>query len=76
MSKPANKATAAKTLAEITNILNKMIGIADDKLSQIAGESSDEAARDALLIAINDIDEQTDALRHWLSRGYSVASDD
>jgi hypothetical protein len=76
MTAPANKATASKTLAEIANLLNKMTGIADDKLSQIAGEDSDEAARDALLVAINDLDDQMLRMRDLITRGYSVASCD
>ena len=67
------KQTAHKTLAAIAEVINKMAGIADDRISQIAGEENDAAARDALLIAVNDIDGQMEALRDMITRGYSVA---
>ena len=67
---------AHKALAAIAEVINKMTGIADDKISQIAGEQSDAAARDALLVAYVGIDERMDELRTLLTRAYSIANDE
>ena len=67
--------SAHKTLASLAKIIGQMASIADDRLSQMAGEASDEAAIDALLIATYDIDEKMDALRGLLTRAYSIADE-
>lgn len=70
-----NTATqASQALNQMINTLNKMIGEADDRLSQIAGEASEAAQKDALLIAYVKIDEQMEILKAQLARAYSIAS--
>ncbi len=69
------KQNAHKALAAIAEVINKMAGIADDKISQIAGEASDAAACDALLIATNDIDDKMALLRDLITRAYSIAGE-
>lgn len=64
---------ASKSLNQIINTLNKMIGEADDRLSQIAGEACEQAQKDALLIAYTHIDEQMETLKAQLARAYSIA---
>lgn len=65
---------ASQVLNQIINTLNKMIGEADDRISQIAAESSAAAQKDALLIAYTHIDEQMETLKAQLARAYSIAS--
>jgi hypothetical protein len=65
---------ASQTLSQMINTLNKMLGEADDRLSQIAGEASEAAKKDALLIAYANIDKQMEILKAQLARAYSIAS--
>lgn len=65
----------SQVLNQIINTLNKMIGEADERLSQIAGETSEAAQKDALLIAYTNLDEQMGTLKAQLARAYSIASD-
>jgi hypothetical protein len=71
----SSKHQPANVLSQIMETLNKMAEEANNGLSQIAGEKSDQAKKDALLAAINNIDDQMENLKYLIARAYGIATD-
>lgn len=65
---------ASQVLTQIINTLNKMIGEADDRLSHMAGEETEEAQKIVLALAIDHLEKEMKQLHDQLYLGFQLVA--